>query len=104
MAFDGTESNPISEENAAAWTRNHRAANPEHTQSHFFGRDMLLKILKQEECQGIRFYYGLNEDGPLLLAVGVDGHEDDQLGKTRLIADEAPKGPPRSGQASILNS
>ncbi|HAL82080.1 MAG TPA: hypothetical protein DCO83_07475 [Mucilaginibacter sp.] len=42
---------------AASWTKNYRDKHPGETVSHFFGKDILQKILAQEGCQGIRFYY-----------------------------------------------
>ncbi|MDP9081259.1 MAG: hypothetical protein M3O71_27920 [Bacteroidota bacterium] len=43
---------------AAAWTKNHRERRPEDPHSHFFGKEILEKILNQEGCVGLRFYYG----------------------------------------------
>jgi len=42
----------------ANWTKNHRDKNPHEPVSHFFGKEVLQKILAQEGCQGIRFYHG----------------------------------------------
>jgi hypothetical protein len=42
---------------AASWTQNYRHKHPGETISHFFGKEILQKILAQEGCQGIRFYH-----------------------------------------------
>ncbi len=37
----------------------------------FFGRETLLAILDQENCAGIRYYYGINnESEPVIVLVG----------------------------------
>ena len=104
MPFNGSEGNPIDPNKAAQWTATYREANPGAVQSHFMGRDVLLTILNQGGCEGIRFYYGLNGSVPQLLAVSADAAENDQLGEGYIVADEGMPGPPHSGQASILNS
>lgn len=43
---------------AAKWTQNYRHKHPGETVSHFFGKTILQQILAQDDCQGIRFYYG----------------------------------------------
>ncbi|WP_310394234.1 hypothetical protein [Hymenobacter sp.] len=104
MAFNGTEGKPIEQKLAAKWTNNHRKVDPKGGQACFFGRDNLLAILKQKDCQGIRFYYGLHDGEPLLLAVGADTEENDQLGESFLVVNDSVKCPPCSGQANMLNS
>ncbi len=42
---------------AASWTKNYRHKHPGEPISHFFGKEILQKILSQEGCQGIRFYH-----------------------------------------------
>ena len=38
----------------------------------FFGKSAILDILNQDECVGIRYYYGLDpEEVPVLILVGV---------------------------------
>jgi hypothetical protein len=103
MAFNGTEGSAIDHSTAAEWTKAYREAQPNEPLARFFGRDILLSILAQADCQGIRFYYGLNESVPQLLAVGADSEENDQI-QERLIADDAPMSPPRMGVLNILNS
>ena len=53
----GREGEEFDPEVAASWTQNYRHKHPGETISHFFGKDILKKILAQEGCQGIRFYH-----------------------------------------------
>jgi hypothetical protein len=47
-------------------------AYPDFTKHNFIGKDILLKMLQQPDCQGIQFYNGLNELGEeTLVYVGV---------------------------------
>ncbi|MDB5234604.1 MAG: hypothetical protein JWR44_1597 [Hymenobacter sp.] len=103
MSFNGTEASSISHSTAAALTKAYREANPHAVLGYFFGRDILLEILAQEGCEGIRFYYGLDGTTPQLVAVGADAEETDQV-EGFIIADEAACSPPRKGADSILNS
>ncbi len=87
MAFNGTEGAPIDLETAAQWTANYRSTiAPTDTRAHFFGRDILEKILQQEGNMGIRIYYALNDVGEKqLILVGADANQNDQTNGT--IAD-----------------
>jgi len=59
----GREGSPIKLDVAANWTKNYRDKHPGETISQFFGKEILGKILAQENCLGIRFYYA--HDKPL---------------------------------------
>jgi hypothetical protein len=59
----GREGSPIKLDVAASWTKNYREKHPGETISQFFGKEILEKILAQENCLGIRFYYA--HDKPL---------------------------------------
>jgi len=85
---------------AASWTKNHREKHPGQPVSHFFGKEILQKILGQEGCQGIRFY-PLNEDGQKhLIMVGATSDGNDQL---NTVAAKAPQTGAKAGlQAHIL--
>lgn len=105
MAFNGSEGSPIDKNIAAEWTRNYREAMPAGLQGHSFGREVLTKLLNQEGCMGIRFYYGLRDGGvQLLLAVGADQEENDQLDPTHHVVDDGKNCPPYCSQPNILNS
>jgi len=42
---------------ATKWTRYSRQRHPNETISHLFGRDIIDKILSQQDCAGLRIYY-----------------------------------------------
>ncbi len=103
MAFNGTEGAPIPLATATQWTANYRNNHPNSTKAHFFGRDILAKILAQEDCMGIRMYYALNDAGEQqLILVGADANEKDQTSGT--VADFSLRCPNNCDPASSLNS
>lgn len=104
MSFNGSEGRAIDPDKASEWTKRFREEHPGEIRAHFFGRDILMNILGQEGCEGIRFYYGLDGGVPQLIAVGADSAENDQLGINRIVADEACACPPYCSQPNILNS
>ena len=53
----GKEGAEIDIKVAIEWTRNHRERNPGGVISQFFGRELLEKVLSQQDCIGLRFYY-----------------------------------------------
>jgi hypothetical protein len=59
----GNEGEVIDFETAINWTKNYREKHPGETLSQFFGKSILEKVLAQEDCLGIRFYYA--HDKPL---------------------------------------
>lgn len=52
----GREGEPFDLDVSARWTKNYRDRNPDEVISHFFGREIIEKILTQEGCLGIRVY------------------------------------------------
>lgn len=103
MAFDGTEGGEIELPVAAALTKEHRDRNPTALKGHFFGKEILNKILEQEGCMGIRMYYGVDPDTNKreLVIVGANSEEDDM---TDLVADLSSACPNRCSIANDLNS
>lgn len=79
MAFTGNEAEEFPLETAAEWTRNYQATiNQGDTVSHFFGRDIIERILAQEGCMGIRVYYALDDnDNKQMIMVGANADEND---------------------------
>ena len=53
----GKEGSEITLAVAAEWTKNYRHRNPGDAISHFFGNDIVHKILGQSGCAGMRIYY-----------------------------------------------
>ncbi|GAB3857038.1 hypothetical protein GCM10028822_30120 [Hymenobacter terrigena] len=103
MPFFGSEGKAIDHNKAGEWTGSFRKENPNKIIAHFFGRDVLMDILNQEGCRGIRFYYGSDGGVPQLIAVGADENENDQLDENHIVADEAQACPDRCSQPNILN-
>lgn len=102
MAFNGREGGQITLQVGSDMTERYRDENPNELKGHFFGRDILLEILKQEDCMGIRMYYGIDDDGEkALVIVGADSNEDDMTG---LVADLSMPCPNRCGSSNSLNS
>lgn len=105
MAFDGTEASVVTLQEASEWTANFRATvQPGAVIGHFFGKDVLQRILEQEGCMGIRMYYGIDEDTnlPNLVLVGADANENDM--ENGVISEKSVCCPPRCGKANKLNS
>ncbi len=78
MAFTGTEDHDISYEDAEKLIDNYTSSHPNEIRAHFFGRDIIEKILKQNGCVGIRIYYAQKDDGtPNLVLIGTDANQKD---------------------------
>jgi hypothetical protein len=80
--FNGTEGAPIELKTAKEWAANYRASlkEPKDTVAHFFGYDIIQKILAEPGCMGIRIYYGINDKGEKqLMLVGADKAGDNLL-------------------------
>jgi hypothetical protein len=104
MAFDGSEAGFISLTEAAGYTKNYRRSVPSgSTIAHFFGREMLEDLLKQQGCVGIRAYYGQEDSGVKnLILVGVTADENDMT--TGLIGDRSLICPIRCASRNPLNN
>ena len=77
----GCEGAAIEVSQAASWTKNYRDKSPGQPISQFFGKEILEKILSQEGCLGIRFYYALDHDGKEhLIITGAMSDGSDQIG------------------------
>lgn len=115
MAFNGTEGTFISISQGAALTQKYRAnflkGNVER-KALFFGREKLEAILAQENCEGLRIYFGAVEEGEPgnnweeleLVIVGADASEKDQLGENDQILDYGTPCPMQCDTNSPLNS
>jgi hypothetical protein len=104
MSFDGNEGKVVTLEEAASWTTNFRnSIQPGETIAHFIGKNKLQEILEQENCVGVRIYYGLDEHGAKnLVFVGADENENDLV--DGVILDFAKKCPPSCSERNQLNS
>lgn len=102
MAFNGKEGGAITLATGSAMTAEYRRQNSGQTKGHFFGRDILEALLAQDDCMGIRIYYGLDPDGVKeLVLVGANSNEDDILD---LVADLSRPCPNHCGVGNPLNS
>jgi hypothetical protein len=103
MAFNGTEGEAITLQDASVLTANYRTNNPGAPLAQFMGKDLLEQILAQRDCMGIRVYYGEEDDGtPRLVFVGANDQENDQVNGT--IADRAKLCPTNCSNLNALNS
>jgi hypothetical protein len=104
MAFNGDEGTVVSLDDASRWTANYRRTiSSGEIIAQFLGREKLQAILDQEECEGIRFYYGIDDDGKKnLIAVGAKRNEDDMI--EGIIVDKCSPCPPLCSTRNSLNS
>ena len=71
--IDGTKGKPITQETAKKWSENYQKKNPGEIKAHFFGKDIIAKILAEDGWMGIRIYYALDDSGQKeLLLIGAD--------------------------------
>ena len=95
--FVGTEGSELNIEQAIAWTGNYRKnaltdADNAVVKAHFYGREVLQRLLDQEGCMGIRIYYALDDDGQKqLVLVGADAEGNDM---ENMVVDFAHVCPP----------
>ena len=104
MAFNGDEGAVVTLADASRWTANFRKANPsDEIIAQFFGKNQLLKILNQKGCVGIRFYYGIGDDGiKNIVAVGASSDQNDMV--NGIILEEAFACKPYCSKVNLLNS
>lgn len=80
--FNGSEGQPIEYAVASQWAANYRASlkDPNDTVAHFFGFEIIQRILREDGCMGIRIYYGIDDKGQKqLLLVGADENGNNLL-------------------------
>lgn len=77
--FNGQEDHDISLAAAAELTKRYRdQKRSSDIKGGYFGKDALQSILDQENCVGIRFYYGLDaENKQVMVLAGVLANQDD---------------------------
>ncbi len=100
----GKEDHSISLADAAKFTARFRAKAEKGTViGGYFGRDAIEKILAQEGCIGIRYYFAETDDGkPTLVLVGVDADGNDMA--KGVLAEVSWPCPPFCGEQNTLNS
>jgi hypothetical protein len=74
----GDEADEFPLSTAEEWCANYRTANPTGTKAHYFGYRIILRILGQRGCVGLRSYYALDGNGDQwLILVGVNAAGED---------------------------
>jgi hypothetical protein len=75
----GHEDHNIGLQAAANMTRRYRESIEKGNKiAGYFGEDAIEAILAQDGCIGIRYYYGINDEGQkVLILVGVKANADD---------------------------
>ncbi len=102
--FTSDRNHDISLEDAIGFTRNYReSVAPGEKLGGFFGSDAILGILEQEDAVGLRYYFGKDKDGTMLIVlVGTDANGQDLVyGR---IADLGLPCPPYCPFENELNS
>jgi hypothetical protein len=85
-AFNGLEGDPLALETARLWTANYKTKNPDDIQAHFFGSEIITRILSEAGCVGIRMYYAIDDNGQKqLILVGVDADGNNLLPGTEML-------------------
>ena len=78
----------ISHELAGTFVKAYEAAHPTEARGYVLGRNIIDKILAQPGCAGMRFYYGLNEEGQkTLVYVGIDAEGKDIVKQTVVMSN-----------------
>lgn len=101
MAFNGSEGEFITLSEGADLTSEFRSSNPSQPLAYFFGRDKLEELLAQDNCMGIRIYFGEKNNSLQLVLVSADDNQDDLLDK---ILDYGAEFPPYTSTSNDLNS
>jgi hypothetical protein len=75
----GDEGDPIDLMTARKWVKSYQKNQPQQgTVAHFFGYQLISRILAEDGCVGIRMYYALDDQGNRqLILVGVDKKGND---------------------------
>jgi hypothetical protein len=103
MSFNGKEGEQITLATAKTWTASYRKQMASNgIKGHFFGKDILQAILDQSGAEGIRMYYGIDDNNQqVMILVAADANEDDMV--TGIIADKGTPCPPRCGSRGGLS-
>jgi hypothetical protein len=104
ITFTGKEDHHITLSEASQLTFNFRMqAGPNAVLGGFFGKEAILAILAQDGAVGLRYYYGLDEDGkPHIILIGVDKEGNDMV--DGLLAQRSVVCPPIFAKEHVLNS
>lgn len=105
LAAASTNENNISLQDAANLTANYRTFhgnNPLTVRGGLFSRGIIDQMLAQNDCTGIRYYYGMDSNNvPQLVLVGVDSNNNDLY--NGVLAERARLCPPSWPNSNPLN-
>lgn len=88
---------------ASDWTRRFREQSEHGVRGHLFSRADLEAVLAQPNAEGIRFYYGRDEQNqPRLVMVGVDGADNDIVASAPIASSADQPLSLNSASASLL--
>ena len=103
MSFTGEENHSIPLSEAAALTANYRANHPGSVLGEYFSKKAILEILSQQDCVGIRIYFGEDDQHVSHLVItGVDKDENDLYNGN--LAELGISCPPNCSLPNPLNS
>ncbi len=107
--FTGNENQKIGFAAAGTLTRRYRdsmeALRVPYKKGGFFGSEGIQNLLDQENCVGIRYYYGLDaNDVQVMVWVGVDSDENDLVGEDNLCLEMSIPCPDNCSEDNVLNS
>jgi hypothetical protein len=92
----------IPPEEAAEMTARYRETiNPGDKIAGCFEAGQVRELLAQEGCEGLRYYYGINNDQPVLILVGVDADGNDMT--EGVILEVSHPCPPFCSAPNLLN-
>lgn len=104
IKLTGKEDHSISLADASRLTSNfQKGAEADAIIGGYFGKEALVNILQQEGCVGLRYYYGMDQDGiPRMVLVGVNEDGNDMI--EGQLAERATLCPPLCSEKNELNS
>ena len=103
ITYTGKEDHSITLAEASQLTHNFRKNAPWDVIGGYFGKDAVSAILNQEGAVGVRYYYGMDEQGvPHIVLIGVGSDGNDMT--DGLLAERAGGCPPFCADENVLNS
>jgi hypothetical protein len=102
MNLNGPAGSIVTLSEAANWTSNYRETIPASgIIAHAFSKSIIMQILNQEHCEGMRFYYGMDGSVKNLILVGTDKDGNDLY--EGLIAQHGMACPSDCSESNPLN-
>lgn len=104
MEFTGNEDHSISLTEASVLTKNYRdSIGGSAILGGYFSKAIIQEILNQQDCVGLKYYYGKGSNGtPQLVILGVNGSGGDLY--NGILGNRSMPCPPYCGPWNPLNS